>query len=470
MTALVVTQHRFPTHATTVATLTHAFNEQGTQQLSEPGSGAITLPRDTLVRVVTDGVRTNADATVTSATAVFSSHDVGLPIAGTGIPAGTTVASINSATSVEMSANATSSASGATLNIGYDLRINDLLRYKIDGTVRHASIVERLEDHTLDVEGGSRQVTTASGRDVNMLPEWGIIGPANGFEARPKEQTRVFNVYAMEYDISAWDAAVESGVAAIPAEWPTAGGPYGPYISTVSATGTTSPNGPSLVGIDFTVPSDVEATLFCSADNWARVWIDGQPMLEVGGIDQSNSYLRTFTARVSLSTGVTHRVMIRFFNKGGDNPGGVRFLLAETDTAGVVTDVLLESSDSWKSLETPSPWPGMTATQAVRIALEDIQARGRLTWLNTDFSDGEDSAGAPLTEVGDISTKTGNSLLAFLTELSASYIDWVIDPDTLTLSLYIKDTYAQVGGSAVTLEPAAVTADGNVVQLDRVLT
>lgn len=71
-------------------------------------------------RTVTDGATTSGDATVTSATAAFVSTDVGRPIAGTGIPNGTTIASINSATSVELSANATANATGVTLTIGVD--------------------------------------------------------------------------------------------------------------------------------------------------------------------------------------------------------------------------------------------------------------------------------------------------------------------------------------------------------------
>lgn len=471
MTTLAVTQHRFPTPSTTIATLGLAFDEQGTLQLSQPGTGSITVPRDSLVRVVTDGVRTNADATVTSATALFSSGDVGLPITGTGIPAGTTIASINSATSVEMSANATSSASGATLNIGYDLRINDLLRYKVDGTVRHASIVEQLEDHTLDAEGKARQVTSAIGGGIGAALGWGIVGPANGFGARPKAaEDRLFNVYSMAYDISGWDDAVLTGVAAIPAEWPTVGGPYGPYISTTSATGTETPNGPSFLGTDLTLGSDVEATMFCSADNWATVYLDERRELVVGGIDQANSYLRTYTARVSLTAG-THRIMVRNYNKGGDNPGGIRFLLASLNSNGHVDTVYLESSDDWKNLETPASKPGMTPGQAVLLVLDVIQARGRLTWLSVDFDEMLDSAGAAWSSTADITTKASGSFLEFLTELSATYVDWVVNPATLTLELYVKDTYAQVGAAAVTLEPAAVTAaDGNVVELDRVRT
>lgn len=73
------------------------------------------------VRTVTDGATTNTDATVTSATAVFTPDDVGKPISGTGIPAAATILSYTSATSVEISANATATATGVTLTIGVAL-------------------------------------------------------------------------------------------------------------------------------------------------------------------------------------------------------------------------------------------------------------------------------------------------------------------------------------------------------------
>lgn len=68
-------------------------------------------------RVLTDGVTTSSDATVTSATGAFTSADIGLPITGTGIPAGTRIASINSTTSIELTANATASGTGITFSI-----------------------------------------------------------------------------------------------------------------------------------------------------------------------------------------------------------------------------------------------------------------------------------------------------------------------------------------------------------------
>lgn len=64
-------------------------------------------------RSVSDGHTTSASPTFTSPTAAFTTADIGSTIAGTGIPAATTILSVQSATSVTMSANAT--ATGATV-------------------------------------------------------------------------------------------------------------------------------------------------------------------------------------------------------------------------------------------------------------------------------------------------------------------------------------------------------------------
>lgn len=68
-------------------------------------------------RSVSDGVL-NGTTTVTSATAVFVTGDVGATIAGVGIPAGATIVTRTSGTSVVISAAATISATGVTIAIG----------------------------------------------------------------------------------------------------------------------------------------------------------------------------------------------------------------------------------------------------------------------------------------------------------------------------------------------------------------
>jgi len=69
-------------------------------------------------RSVSDGVTTDTDATVTSASAAFTEADVGKDISGTGITAGTYIASVNSATSVELSAVATATGTSIAFVIG----------------------------------------------------------------------------------------------------------------------------------------------------------------------------------------------------------------------------------------------------------------------------------------------------------------------------------------------------------------
>jgi hypothetical protein len=81
----------------------------------------VTGTREFAYRTVTDGVTTSGSATITSATAAFSTDDIGKPISGTGIPANTTISAVASATSATLSANATASGTGITFTFGIAL-------------------------------------------------------------------------------------------------------------------------------------------------------------------------------------------------------------------------------------------------------------------------------------------------------------------------------------------------------------
>lgn len=88
-------------------------------------------------RAVADGV-TNSTTTLTSATAAFTGADVGRQIvrswnATGGIPTDTVIASINSATSVEMDKPATSSASGLAIGIGAPLPMSGAAGFDLIG-------------------------------------------------------------------------------------------------------------------------------------------------------------------------------------------------------------------------------------------------------------------------------------------------------------------------------------------------
>ena len=87
------------------------------------GQGRLPFGAGAGSRTVTDGVE-NGTTTVTSATAAFvAATDVGQPISGAGVPAGTTIASVTNATTAVMSAAATqgtttASVTGVSLTIG----------------------------------------------------------------------------------------------------------------------------------------------------------------------------------------------------------------------------------------------------------------------------------------------------------------------------------------------------------------
>jgi prepilin-type N-terminal cleavage/methylation domain-containing protein len=99
-------------------------------------------------RAVSDGVITNGSSTFTSATAGFSSADVGKALIGTGIPSGTTIQSYSSATTVVMSANATASTTGTAVTIGnsalYSINNQSILRTENGALTTIASSTDNL--------------------------------------------------------------------------------------------------------------------------------------------------------------------------------------------------------------------------------------------------------------------------------------------------------------------------------------
>jgi hypothetical protein len=100
-----------------------AFLAETTRLAANPQQAPVTIPQDTTGRNVTNGHATNGSTTITSNNANFAALDVGRPITGTGIPAGTVIASINSATSAVISkaATATTNNGAWTIDGGVDL-------------------------------------------------------------------------------------------------------------------------------------------------------------------------------------------------------------------------------------------------------------------------------------------------------------------------------------------------------------
>jgi len=101
------------------------------------------------VTTVTDAVTTSGSTSLTSASAQFTSSDVGTSIAGAGIPPGTTIQSLVSATNVTMSNSATATASGVEATIGastvvYSVSGQSIRRTEISALTTIASSTDNL--------------------------------------------------------------------------------------------------------------------------------------------------------------------------------------------------------------------------------------------------------------------------------------------------------------------------------------
>ena len=104
-------------------------------------------------RGVNDGTTTNGSANLGSATASFVASDVGRAVSGTGIPNGTTIASVTSGTVAVMSANATATGSGVPVTIGGGFTV----------TLPAAAVTNRVTVKKVDFSSTAITVTPASG-------------------------------------------------------------------------------------------------------------------------------------------------------------------------------------------------------------------------------------------------------------------------------------------------------------------
>lgn len=98
-----------------VAGTRHAINGLEWSYDAAPTAGGL-IVRNGAARTVTDGV-TATNTTLTSATAAFTSSDIGSTVSGNGIVVGTKITAVGSATSVTLSAATTATASGVTVVI-----------------------------------------------------------------------------------------------------------------------------------------------------------------------------------------------------------------------------------------------------------------------------------------------------------------------------------------------------------------
>jgi prepilin-type N-terminal cleavage/methylation domain-containing protein len=120
---------------------------------------------------VSDGVLVSGSSIFTSATAGFTSADVGKALIGTDIPIGTTIQSYTGPTTVVMSANATTSSTSETVAIGnivlYSISGQSILRTENGALTTIASSTDNLLPSSLDIELANTEYLTTS---ITFLP------------------------------------------------------------------------------------------------------------------------------------------------------------------------------------------------------------------------------------------------------------------------------------------------------------
>lgn len=373
---------------------------------------------------------------------------------------------------------------GEPLVDGHDIAINDVLWFEVDGEVVAASLVEQIDEHTMDEQGPGAHTLTASGRGVGAVLEWCITQPANGVDRAPVERDRLYSWPSPQYDDSGWGWSKVVDLNKTPEgfPWPD----LVPWMAGPTATDDFAPGGSTYFRSPVWCPGDLNVIVYLAIDNWGTLWVDGQMIDRIGGltpVGAVGTWARTYTFQLSLSAG-EHIVGITMYNQGHVDPGqptssegGVKLLMLPLlDNGQVDPVVMLQSGDGWRALEekqsrvlTPNQahyQPGMTCGEAVGIFLDEGQERGAVPFIRRGFTDLVDANGRPWGAAPNLSTKTGNDLLTFVQEMSVPYVDWQVDPD-LTLSLWRKGEMGEMTGHHFAPAPVNDPSTGELVLLDR---
>jgi hypothetical protein len=157
-------------------------------------------------RSVMDAVTTHGSTTITSVTAYFTAADIGRPVCGTTLTAGTTIVSVQSATSATLSAAATNPLDingvritpfTSTVTIGgtvvvYTVSGNTITRTENGTLTTIASSTDKLLPQTTDWQQANTEYTTTT---VDFQPIFNISGPQTDQDLRRSGTT----VYATAY-------------------------------------------------------------------------------------------------------------------------------------------------------------------------------------------------------------------------------------------------------------------------------
>lgn len=376
-----------------------------------------------------------------------------------------------------------------------DIDINDVIAIRRDGDTAFSFVVEMIEEHTLDANGGARQIATYLGRGVGVFLEWMVIAPALGDQAKPIEEDAVFDWRSTRYDPAddSWASATEimSVADAAAGGWPTQ--PMAAKFDlTTGAQMISDSSGSDIYAARFWRLFYRDITVAESGRHAIELLMDDKGFFGVDGIQQlevmrEDGYQTASFKRLILTAGV-HRFWWAVYNfEDPDNPGdglgpsslAYNFYKADLQDRPLTGGQYEISDSTTKVLYVDNdPWPGMTVGEIFADhLLPEADDRGAIPWVSPSFSKPDDSDLAGWDRVAGITTKTGTTNgLQFVDELVAAgrISQWRVRNDGVTFDLF-EPGYSNrptPGGDTVLLEPAPVDdpRSGQLIQLDRRIT
>lgn len=346
-----------------------------------------------------------------------------------------------------------------------------LLYYLLDGVRVFGIVLEDYENVAVSRAEEKAQNRTEVGPGLLALTRRARVYPTLGPGRRPVEDARAFNWTSPDCDASAWVPAtvLESAAdAKLPGGWPIPIDPDFPddgasMLWASSGTISLAPVGRCYFRQTITIYTPGTYTIYFLFGVSGELAVDGQLVAGPPNSADPSSAYKTRDVAVELSAG-DHLIACVAENVFYNNPGGIAWSLCTVTADGVKTPQA-HSDSSAVVLEYPADVPGMTPGQALKIAIDEAQARGCFPYLLYDFDEEVDSEGTPWPVVGDIATKVGTDVLTFIRELAGTYIDVRMGLD-LWLHAYVKGTYGE--SLAVELHPALDPTDptsGNLAEL-----
>lgn len=351
---------------------------------------------------------------------------------------------------------------------------NDVIQFSLNGQLAYAIVVEEPVRTAISPGEQADQGWVLGGRGHLSLLERALVYPTNGIGKNPPQEDRIFNFTDPHYDDSAWTGAhivtyilwVQPAPYGAEGQWGLLAGSWDVNFSDQTAailwsSAGTIVNAPvgKVYGRQwfFMSAADDHAYFQGEADNACDFYLNGQLILSTTNYATRNDADISIPAGWNLLATVCENRLPVF----PGNPAGWAWA---TWDYGYPPDLYAHSDASCKILAYPATVPSMTVGKVMRLALQEAQARGALSYITLAFTDTHDSGGR-LWPTPEISTKVGTDLLTFFSkEIGETYADLYMPPGSTTLYAWNKGTRGGSSGLTLAGSPDDATP-GNLTAL-----